>query len=135
MKVVFIENTPMKILLEPYYFSINGKSYKIPQWYAFDGLSIPRPCQWLVDMNDTENIEAGLEHDFWYSKISGIQKEIIDKHLLQRTRRNNGKRAVLVYLWVYFFGFLSYQKDSNYKKYEKEIKQKREELWFTISIS
>jgi len=56
--IVPIYNSPMKILVKDYQYIYKGKIIVIKAGYAFDGLSIPRPCQWLVDMNGTENIKA-----------------------------------------------------------------------------
>lgn len=76
MQAIFIQNTPMKMLLDDYKF-LFGKVYVIiPKGYAFDGLSIPQVFQWIVNMNETQNIEAGLEHDYLYSELA---KDICDK--------------------------------------------------------
>lgn len=129
MKTSSISKTPIKLLLEDYTFFLDWEMVVIPQWYAFDGLSIPRPCQWLVDMNETDNLEAGLEHDYCYSLVSWISKKEWDKHLYRAIEKNNGMiRAFLVWLWVYLFWFMAYQKDSNYKKYKKEIIEHKQRI-------
>lgn len=73
MKAYFIEKSPMKILLEdvkyyPEEFSLETQI--IPKGYAYDGLSIPRAFQWIVNMNLTQNIKAGLFHDFEFSQLT-----------------------------------------------------------------
>jgi len=136
MKIELVENSPMKVLLEDYYFEYQGKTVKIPMWYAFDGLSIPRPLQWLVDMNYTENIKAWVEHDFLYSKLSEhiSNRDGSDAHLYRNVKASK-TRAVLVYLGVYFFGKPSYRTDSNFEIYKKQIQSYREAMGIGKSIS
>ena len=135
LKTGWIPNTPMKILLEPYYFNLYGNTIKIPAWYAYDWLSIPRPLQWLVDMNETQNQEAGLSHDFLYSKLSGICSKHKSDYYLRDNVKTSEKKSTIIFLWVYYFWDSSYKTDTNYKKYEKQIKEMREELWFNISLT
>lgn len=136
MKAGFVPNTPMKVLLEEYTFFLGNRMIIIPKGYAYDGLSIPQAYQWIVDMNQTKNIEAGLEHDFLYSKLAEniCNRKRADMHLAGAVKTNFIFRN-LVYLGVRTFGRFSYQKDSNYKKYEKEIKAYREKMWMRLSIS
>ena len=132
LKTAYVPWTPMKIILEPYYFDFFGQCVKIPAGYAFDGLSIPRELQWLVNMNETQNQEAGLEHDFLYSKLSEKISSKIDSDYHLRYRVKCSKfRATIIFLWVDYFWKSSYRTDSNYIKYEKEIKNLRKKLWIT----
>lgn len=136
MKAEFIPNTPMKMLLEDYIFCFHNINIRIPKWYAFDGLSIPQAFQFLVNMNHTENIKAGLEHDFLYSLLAKdiCNKKEADLHLVW-TLKTSFFSKFMIYFWVWIFGKFSYHKDSNYKKYEKEIKEYRKKLWINVSIS
>lgn len=136
MKVEFIPNTPMKILLEEHRFMFGKIMVIIPQGYAFDWLSIPQWLQWVVDMNETENTEAGLHHDFFYSKIGKYicTRKESDQNLKLELKAGKVSKNI-VYAGVRVFGKNSYQKDSNYLKYKKEIKAYREALGFRISIS
>lgn len=130
LKTAFIPNTPIKIVLEDYYLTYNGIAYKIPAWYAFDWLSIPRVFQWVVDMNMTDNIAIGCLHDYFYSQLSGKNKRFSDEVLLNMLGEYNAWwRCCIVYLWVHFFGFTAYRKDSNYDKYRFEIHEARKQLW------
>lgn len=136
MKAWFIPNTPMKILLEEHKFMFRGVMVVIPQGYAFDGLSIPQWLQWVVDMNQSGNIEAGLHHDFFYSKLAKYicTRKESDQNLKLELKAGKISKNI-VYAGVRVFGKSSYQKDSNYLKYKKEIKEYREKMWMRISIS
>lgn len=137
MKSDFIPNTPMKILLEEHRFFLREwVMVVIPVGFAYDGPSIPQAMQWVIDMNHTENIKAGLEHDFLYSILAKYicNRKEADQHF-KKTVHGNVISKKLVYAWVRGFGWRSYHKDSNYKKYEKEIKEFREKMWMRLSIS
>lgn len=135
LKTAHIPNTPMKILLEPYYFNLYGLTVKIPSGYAFDGLSIPRLLQWIVNMNETQNTETALAHDFLYSKLSGICDKYEADWYLRDNIKTSKIKSTIIFLWVYYFWGSSYKTDTNYKKYEKEIQEARRELWFDISLT
>ena len=127
MKTYSIEHTPMKILLEPEYFSWRWKTYKIPAWYAFDGLSIPQVFQGIVNMNDTDKIKAWLDHDWLYSDVSQtwITRYEADMKLDDDIWWHEWK---IMFLWVRIWWLFSYKQDRNYKKYKKEIEEAREKL-------
>lgn len=124
------------MLLEDYKFTFGKVYITIPKGYAFDWLSIPQACQWIVNMNDTQNIKAGLEHDYLYSELAKdiCDKNEADEHLETRVKAWKVRKRV-VYLWVHYFWHSAYRKDTNYRLYEKEIKEAREKLGFQISIS
>lgn len=130
MKTYFIPNTPMKILLEEVEYFKSPFSFErvvIPKSYCFDGLSIPRYLQWLVDMNKTKNILAWLIHDYEFSEISDIWFMEANKRL----RRNLDCTFIakwIIWGWVSTFWWFSYKKDSNYKLYKKEIQKARIKL-------
>lgn len=138
MKAYFIDNSPMKILLEdvkyfPDEFSLDTKI--IPKSYAYDGLSIPRVFQWLVDMNLTQNIKAGLIHDYEFSQLT----EVSFRDANARLRRNLDCSLIsrwIVWGGVTIFGHFSYHRDSNYRKYKDKITRARESLWLlSLSLS
>jgi hypothetical protein len=131
LKISFVKNTPMKIVLENFYFDYYGKTLKIPRWYAFDWLSIPRPMQWVVDMNQSNNIISWLIHDYLYSKISWVEnRRKIDSHFYYNIRYQNPPvKSALVFIGVYYFGGFSFKKDYNYNKYKKEIISVKKDLW------
>jgi len=131
LKVSFVPHSPMKIVLEDYYFDYYGNTLKIPRWYAFDWLSIPRILQNLVDMNQSNNIMSWAIHDYLYSQISPIQdRRQIDSHFYYNIRYINSPfRSALVFIGVYFFGGFSFKKDYNYVKYKKQITSFRKDLW------
>ena len=136
MKVWFVPNTPMKILLEPHYYEYEGETIKIEAWYAFDGLSIPRPFQWVVNMKSTKNIKAWLEHDHLYSKLmeGKSSRKGSDIHL-KKWVEAGFIRSRMVYRGVRMFWWGSYRKDSNYVTYQERIVAYRKYLWLKKSIS
>jgi len=138
MKLWLVPNTPIKILLEDYYFNYEGIVVKIPRWYAFDWLSIPNYLQWIVNMNESDNITDWLIHDFCYSLISPrfITRQWADALLFHRLKDTNKKwRAILIYIWVFYFGCFSWKKDYNYKKYKTLINKERKRLWIKLNKS
>lgn len=124
METYSIPNTPMKILLNPVYFEWGKVLHKIPEWYAFDWLSIPSIFQGIVDMNQTNNIKAWLIHDWMYSDLCqlDITRKLSDKDICDRIWLPSN---ILIYIWLRLFWWLSWRKDSNYRKYKEEIIQAR----------
>lgn len=130
MKAYFIDNSPMKILLEdikyyPEEFSLETQI--IQKGYSYDGLSIPRVFQWLVNMNLTQNIKAGLIHDFEFSQLTDTSFREANVRLRKNLDCSFISRWI-VWLWVSTFGYFSFERDSNYKRYKKQIQKAREEL-------
>ena len=127
MKAEFIRHTPMKLLIEPYYFDYKWEKLKIPSGFAFDGASIPRIFSFLLKPNDTDSTIAGLEHDFLYSKISwAIDRK--DADLFFILKLSPLLTRIFAYIWVRAFGWYSFKKDRNYKTYKVQIEKARKRL-------
>lgn len=124
MESYSVPNTPMKILTQPFYFEYDGKTEKIPAWYAYDWLSIPQLFQNVVDMNESNNVVAWLIHDYLYSLACHIivTRKDADCKLFNDV---DGYGKYAVYIWVRAWWWYSWKKDSNYKKYKKEIEEAR----------
>ncbi len=134
MKLVTIKGTPMKMLLEPEYFRYWWQTIKIPAWFSFDGLSIPRLMQWLVDMNSSDNIIAWLIHDWFYSFLSWKEVSRFDSDF-DLYERLDFPPNVLVFIWLRLWWWVAWKKDKNYKKYKKQIERARIENWLDKNIS
>jgi hypothetical protein len=131
LQIACIPNSPMKILLDDVSYFIHEFSIEtrtISKSYTFDWLSIPRPFQWLVNMNLTQNIKAGLIHDYEFSRLSDVSFMEANKRLRENLDCSFAARWI-VWWWVVLFGTFSYKKDSNYNKHKEEIIKAREILW------
>lgn len=133
IKVALIPNTPMKIVLEDYYFQYEGRTHKIPTWFAYDGASIPRFVNFLADRNHNDITIQGAIHDFLYSKASNLYwRYKMDRHMKENI---DWFSQYPIYLWIRSLWWNSYKEDRNYHKYHKEIKEARKDLWFNLSIT
>lgn len=127
MKTYHIEHTPMKILLQDYSFDYFGVNMNIKKWFCFDGASVPRLLSFIFKPNDTDTLIAAMIHDYLYSKLSWvINRKESDIYFMWKlpwifTR-------LFAYIWVRLWGWLSFKKDTNYKKYKEIIKIYREVL-------
>lgn len=55
------------VLNQDFWFAINGKVYKIPAGYRWNGASIPRAVWWIVGSNSSPDLWAfSLIHDWLY---------------------------------------------------------------------
>lgn len=120
MYIYAIKDCPMKILLEPIYFEINWRVYKIPEWYAFDWLSIPQYFQGIVNMNQTNNTIVACFHDYTYSRIHNhpITRKESDRKLKKDIAWFSRH---FIYIWIRVWWYFSWKKDTNYHKYKKQI--------------
>ena len=128
MRVETIPHTPMKILLEPVYFKFGEKTIKIPVGFAFDWASIPQILNWLIPLNDTDHLYWGLQHDYLYSEMCVECDDRQDADIHYVTDMKPTLVQGLIYSWVRLWGWLSWKKDVNYKKYRITISKHREKV-------
>lgn len=128
MRLETIPNTPMKILLEPVYFEFQGQTLKIPVGFAFDWASIPQILNWIIPPNDTNHLQYWLEHDYLYSEvcIECQDRQDADIHYVKDMKPT--LLQWIIYTWVRFWGWLSWKKDVNYKKYKITIWKHRDKI-------
>ena len=119
MKVEFIDKTPLRCTLEPYYFEFfrDGKTYKVPQGFFYDWMSV----FWLLKLFYVRDREiAFLRHDWWYSKACDYWTRKDWDLQLFSDLKGNWKRYP-VYIGLRLFGFTSWKKDINYHRYKTII--------------
>lgn len=128
LKLYTIPDTPMKLLLESIYFDFNGKTIKIPAWFAFDWPSIPRYLSFVYKPNDSNILKFSIDHDFLYSTLceENNRKEA-DMHYAKDIEPLRTK--ILSYIGVRIWGRRWYKKDLNYRKYKTKIEYARKALW------
>lgn len=134
LKTINIENTPLEMLLEDYYFEYNWKTLKIPAHFVSDNASIPRVFSFLYRKEDKSKYWI---HDYFYSKA-------FEKHGNKSISRKDADLKLLfdiktwerypIYYWVRLLGWISWKKDYNYKKYKKAIKFYKKTLTSKIEI-
>lgn len=128
LKTTYIEDTPMKMLLEDYSFEYYGELITIPMFFCFDGASYPRYVSFLFKPNDNRTLEQGLRHDWLYSELSKeTDRKRADKFFA------SGLSPLLTRVFGYYgvrlWGRFSWKKDSNYKAYKKQITDFKDEFY------
>lgn len=129
MIVDFIENTPLRVTLEPVYFqsikitttrTSDTYTLKVPPFFFYDSASIPRIIKFL---DDNTHEQAYLIHDFLYSKLSDTQGVVFTRKQADLQLFNDlcGWERYIIYAWVRLFGWYSWKKDYNYNKYKTQI--------------
>lgn len=131
LKTTYINDTPMKMLLEDYSFEYLGKTITIPMFFCFDWASYPRYVSFVFSPNDNTTLTQGLKHDWLYSELSEeTERKRADRFFSEKL--SPLLTRIFAYYGVRLWGRFSWKKDSNYKKYKEQITNFKDEFYAVL---
>lgn len=121
MKIKFYKHYNWKDywqLMEDYYYNTEFGTIKVPAWFVLDFWSLPRFAWFLSHPLKYPYFEYFKIHDWLYCNkykwdITRLQA---DKIFYNQVKKHSKTKAILFYLAVRLFGWISYKKPLPFKK-------------------
>ena len=117
-----INGTNKRIVLEDYFFKVNGKLFYIPEGFFYDGASVPRFVWWICPPYACADTGAAT-HDF-FCKTGIFSKKMSDLIFLLVMRHRDVFFLIrgVLYYGVRMFGILYWKKDRRKDSLEENVK-------------